>query len=313
MANKNNIFKRFDSVMANADKGKPYAVYCYMRFCENFSKDDIALIEKFRAVYTVKQNNLVSSIQSFSEKEAKVIHKFIDFAQDLPATKFTGWLRRIFGISFKDKQKNETKSYEDKIEDSNIDSYISKRWLEQRKYFSKKSQESQRKFHRNQRLIIVLSALSVVVLSVDIDSIISNRFDSNIEQEAQFTFYCANSLYELNRMQCTLNQEKQERNRKEYVELVKKSALNQKLLDQNIEEYNSLIEEYESLKKELAKAKKKTSKATNIDQYERETAENEAEVQRLEAELERWNTIQQRVNDIANEKKAAAQAEHAIS
>ena len=92
--------------------------------------------------------------------------------------------------------------------------------------------------------------MSVVVLSVDIDSIISNRFDSNIEQEAQFTFYCANSLYELNRMQCTLNQEKQERNRKEYVELVKKSALNQKLLDQNIEEYNSLIEEYESLKKQ---------------------------------------------------------------
>lgn len=65
----------------------------------------------------------------------------------------------------------------------------------------------------------------------------------------------------------------------------------------------------ESLNKELAKAKKKKSKATDFDEYERETAENEAEVQRLEAELERWNTIQQRVNDIANEKKAAAQAE----
>ena len=230
MANKNNIFKRFDSVMANADKGKPYAVYCYMRFCENFSKDDIALIEKFRAVYTVKQNNLVSSIQSFSEKEAKVIHKFIDFAQDLPATKFTGLLRRIFGISFKDKQKNETKSYEDIIEEGNIDSYISKRWLEQRKYFSKKSQKSQRKFHNHQIAIIILSAVSVVILSWDPDTVVRNAYNSQLETDSQHKYDSLLPIYESYISKYNANLERQAENRRE-CESFKK-------------EYDSLLNDY---------------------------------------------------------------------
>ena len=215
----NNIFKRFDRVMGNADKGKPYAVYCYKRFSEIFSKSDIELIEKFRAVYAAKQSNLVSAIQSFDEKDADVIRRFIDFTQDLPATKFTGWMRRIFGVSFKDKQKNEAKSYEDEIKDGDISSYISKRWLDQRKYFSNKSQKSQRKFHRNQTLIIILSAFSVAVLTFDIDSTIRKNCESDLVQRTWGRFD-------------TLKHE--------YDSIHKIYNQNQELLDKNIQEFNEL-------------------------------------------------------------------------
>ncbi len=248
MASKNNIFKRFDRVMDNADKGKPYAVYCYKRFAENFSKADIDLIEKFRAVYAAKQDNLVSAIQSFDEKEAIVIRRFMDFAQDLPATKFTGWMRRIFGVSFKDKQKNETKSYEDAIKDGDISSYISKRWREQRRYFSNKSQQSQRKFHNNQIAIIVLSAVSVLILSLDIDSTIRDRYNSNLEQDAKYVYDSLQHVYDSVRIVYNINVLRQDRNREEYEKLSNDSILNKELQKKNREEYDTLRNEYELLK-----------------------------------------------------------------
>lgn len=50
-----------------------------------------------------------------------------------------------------------------------VESYIQQRWNSQRNYFSKSSQKKQKYFNRCQILIILLSALSVTILTVDLD------------------------------------------------------------------------------------------------------------------------------------------------
>ena len=60
-----------------------------------------------------------------------------------------------------------------------IESYISQRWNSQRNYFSKSSQKKQKYFNFCQILIIVLSALSVTVLTIDLDSLGAPKWCSN--------------------------------------------------------------------------------------------------------------------------------------
>lgn len=50
-----------------------------------------------------------------------------------------------------------------------VESYIQQRWNSQRNYFSKSSQKKQKYFNRCQIWIILLSALSVTILTVDLD------------------------------------------------------------------------------------------------------------------------------------------------
>ena len=57
------------------------------------------------------------------------------------------------------------------ITDGSIDSYVEKRWADQHKYFDDKANISQKRYIRIQLWIIILSALSVLVLSIDIDKL----------------------------------------------------------------------------------------------------------------------------------------------
>ena len=76
-------------------------------------------------------------------------------------------------------QEETTPKSEKDITAYNIESYIAQRWYPQRKYFSNSSQKKQKFFNVCQVLIIVLSALSVTVLTIDLDSLGAPKWCSN--------------------------------------------------------------------------------------------------------------------------------------
>lgn len=62
------------------------------------------------------------------------------------------------------------------ITDFSIDSYIKNRWADQHDYFDKKAIHTQKWYIRIQLWIIVLSAVSVLVLSIDFDKLFTGCF-----------------------------------------------------------------------------------------------------------------------------------------
>lgn len=76
-------------------------------------------------------------------------------------------------------QETERPKNEKDITAYDIESYINQRWNSQRNYFSKSSQKKQKFFNVCQVLIIVLSALSVTVLTIDLDSLGAPKWCSN--------------------------------------------------------------------------------------------------------------------------------------
>lgn len=76
-------------------------------------------------------------------------------------------------------QETEKPKNEKDITAYDIESYISQRWNSQRNYFSKSSQKKQKFFNVCQILIIVLSAASVTVLTIDLDSFGAPKWCSN--------------------------------------------------------------------------------------------------------------------------------------
>lgn len=80
-------------------------------------------------------------------------------------------------------ERYEANASEKGINDGDIDSYVEKRWAGQRKFFSKKSVEAKKKFIRNQVAIIVLSALTVTVLTVNFDDLFGEEISEKVKAE----------------------------------------------------------------------------------------------------------------------------------
>ena len=77
-------------------------------------------------------------------------------------------------------KKYRAKAEEMDIHDDDIDSYIKKRWAEQRKFFSNKSAEAKKKFIRNQVAIIVFSALMATILTVNFDDLFGKKISDKV-------------------------------------------------------------------------------------------------------------------------------------
>lgn len=81
-----------------------------------------------------------------------------------------GFFRRLWEKIFKKKEEKVYYNPKDQ-KDYDIDSYINVRWNDQYEYFEDKANKSRDKFNKTQKRIIILSALSVFVLSFNLDTV----------------------------------------------------------------------------------------------------------------------------------------------
>ena len=171
---KQNIFTRFDSIVKNAGLGRKYALHAYMRYTDLFTKDDREQIEKFRKLYNENNNNVtVMESAGYSDNQIDVIDRFVSFCQNLPCTRFTGWLRWRFSRrrTIQEREHRLQNNAEQAAGRKKRKAFVSEndflenRYFEQQQFFSKKSSQFRDEYHRNQKRIMLFS-VSVSVISV---------------------------------------------------------------------------------------------------------------------------------------------------
>lgn len=165
------IFKRFNNITEKARKGNPYAMRIYMQFFEGFGKDiDIikGLTSKrdFDIVSFLEQKKEASAENKNDEHKNEVIKKFIAYANELPRP-FKVWRCGLFN-SNADLKKfafSENKDDVPKKMESEGD-FVTNRYYNQQKYFSRKAGECKEAYYENQKTImlysVVISVASVV-------------------------------------------------------------------------------------------------------------------------------------------------------
>ena len=172
---KQSIFTRFDSIVKNAGLGRKYALHAYMRYTDLFSKEDREQVESFRKLYN-ENNNDVTVMESagYADDQIAVIDRFVAFCQNLPCTKFTGWLRWLFSRRRARKEREYQLQHSADVKvtrDKKLKSFVSEeefltnRYFSQQKFFSDKSTECKNRYHSNQKKIMLFS-VSVSVISV---------------------------------------------------------------------------------------------------------------------------------------------------
>ncbi len=185
---KQNIFTRFDSIVKNAGLGRKYALHCYMRYTDLFSKEDREQVESFRKLYNENGNNVtVMESAGYADDQIEVIDRFVAFCQNLPCTKFTGWLRWLFSRRRARKEREYHLQHSADIKVSKTkklksfvseDDFLTNRYFSQQKFFSDKSAECKDRYHSNQKKIMLFSvSVSVIsVLSVFVGNVICSIF-----------------------------------------------------------------------------------------------------------------------------------------
>ena len=185
---KQNIFSRFDSIVKNAGLGRKYALHCYMRYTDLFTKEEREQVESFRKLYNENGNNVtVMESAGYDDNQIDIIDRFVSFCQSLPSTRFTGWLRWRFSrrrtlqerehrlqnsaelSAAKQKKRKPIETEKD---------FLDNRYYSQQQFFSKKSGEFRDTYHRNQKRIMLFSvSVSVIsVLSVFVGNVVCSVF-----------------------------------------------------------------------------------------------------------------------------------------